>query len=63
VLRFDTPDGAAHRFVDPTGIAAARYDATPGTTILLRPDGHVAARWRQYDPALVAAACRRALGG
>ena len=63
VLRFDTPDGAAHRFVDPTGIAAARYDATPGTTILLRPDGHVAARWRHYDPALVAAACRRALGG
>ena len=63
VLRFAAPDGAAHLFVDPTSIAATRYDATPGTTILFRPDGHVAARWHHYDPVLVAAACRRALGG
>ena len=63
VLRFSPPDGSAQLFVDPASIAATRYDATPGTTILFRPDGHVVARWRHYDPALVAAACRRAVGG
>jgi len=62
VLRFAAPDGAEHVFVDPASLAAVRYDATPGTTILFRPDGHVAARWRHYDPALVTAACQRALG-
>ena len=40
--------GALH---DAHGLAAARYDAQPGTTILLRPDQHVAGRWRQHDPA------------
>jgi 3-(3-hydroxy-phenyl)propionate hydroxylase len=62
VLRFDAPDGAAHVFIAHDGLAAARYDATPGTTVLFRPDGHVAGRWRHYDQALVAAACTRALG-
>ena len=62
VLRFAAPDGRAHLFVAPTGIAAARYDATPGTTVLFRPDGHVAGRWRRFDAGLVAAACRTALG-
>ena len=62
VLRFAAPDGAPHVFVAPESLAATRYDATPGTTILFRPDGHVAGRWRRYDPALIAAACRRALG-
>ncbi len=47
---------------DREGLAAARYDAQPGTAVLLRPDQHVAARWRSFDPVAVAAARRRALG-
>jgi 3-(3-hydroxy-phenyl)propionate hydroxylase len=41
---------------------ARRYDATPGTTYLLRPDQHVVARWRQLDSAKVQAAWARAIG-
>jgi 3-(3-hydroxy-phenyl)propionate hydroxylase len=44
-----------------TGTAAARYDARPGTVVLLRPDQHVCARWRAPTAADVAAALRRAL--
>jgi 3-(3-hydroxy-phenyl)propionate hydroxylase len=43
------------------GLAAKRYDASPGTTYLLRPDQHVCARWREPSAALVRAALRRAL--
>ena len=45
---------------DPRGIAAKRYDAKPGTVYLLRPDQHVAARWRTLDAAKVKAAVARA---
>jgi len=45
--------------VDAEGLLAARYDARPGTVYLLRPDQHVAARWRAFDPAKVSAALRR----
>ena len=45
---------------DPRGIAAQRYDAKPGTVYLLRPDQHVAARWRALDVARVRAAVARA---
>ncbi len=45
------------------GLAAKRYDATPGTAYLLRPDGHVAARWRRPTQQAVQAALQRALGG
>jgi 3-(3-hydroxy-phenyl)propionate hydroxylase len=44
-----------------SGTAAARYDARPGTVVLLRPDQHVCARWRAPTAADVAAALRRAL--
>ena len=47
---------------DSAGRFAQRYDATPGTTYLLRPDQHVAARWRAFDAAQVAAALARATG-
>jgi len=46
---------------DPAGLAAARYDAQPGTAYLLRPDGYVAARFRHPTrPALDAALARAA---
>ncbi len=37
-------------FADAAGLAAARYDAEPGTAYLLRPDGYVAARFRHPTP-------------
>jgi 3-(3-hydroxy-phenyl)propionate hydroxylase len=52
-------DGA--HLVDHQGLAAQRYDARPGTAVLLRPDGHVAARWRSPTEAAVRAAVRHAL--
>ncbi|WP_439573707.1 FAD-dependent oxidoreductase [Phreatobacter sp.] len=44
------------------GIFAARFDSRPGSTFLVRPDGHLAARWRAHDPVEVTAALRRAKG-
>jgi 3-(3-hydroxy-phenyl)propionate hydroxylase len=46
---------------DTQGVLAQRYDAQPGTVYLIRPDQHVAARWRQFDDSQAIAALRRAL--
>jgi 3-(3-hydroxy-phenyl)propionate hydroxylase len=46
---------------DVDGLLAERYDLQPGTTVLLRPDQHVCARWRHADPAVVRAALLRVL--
>ena len=54
------PAGGFRCIEDPRGIAAQRYDAQPGTVYLLRPDQHVAARWRMLDASKVKAAVARA---
>jgi 3-(3-hydroxy-phenyl)propionate hydroxylase len=50
-----------HDLLDSDGMLARRYDARPGTTYLIRPDQHVAARWRGFDADKINAALRRAL--
>jgi 3-(3-hydroxy-phenyl)propionate hydroxylase len=47
--------------VDADGVLGERYDAQPGTVYLIRPDQHVAARWRAFDRAKAEAALRRCL--
>ncbi len=47
--------------IDSEGLAARRCDARAGTVYLIRPDQHVAARWRGYDAAALQAALARAL--
>lgn len=54
--------GDANVWHDVQGLAAERYDATPGTVYLIRPDQHVCARWRQIDASALAAARDHALG-
>jgi len=58
------PQGAAAgpgEVIDVQGLLATHYDATPGTFYLIRPDQHVAARWRHFDTAKVKAALDRCL--
>jgi 3-(3-hydroxy-phenyl)propionate hydroxylase len=55
------PDGL-RVFVDSKNRFAERYDAQPGTTYLIRPDQHVAARWRAFDAAAITSALARATG-
>jgi 3-(3-hydroxy-phenyl)propionate hydroxylase len=47
---------------DKEGLVARRFDARPGTAYLIRPDQHVAARWRRFDAGAVRAALARATG-
>jgi 3-(3-hydroxy-phenyl)propionate hydroxylase len=47
---------------DAKGLAARRCDASPGMALLLRPDQHVCARWRQIDAVAIELAYRRATG-
>jgi 3-(3-hydroxy-phenyl)propionate hydroxylase len=55
------PDGL-RVFVDSKNRFAERYDAQSGTTYLIRPDQHVAARWRAFDAAALTSALARATG-
>jgi len=52
--------GGLRVLVDAAGRFAERYDSLPGTAYLLRPDQHVAARWRVFDADQVNAALARA---
>jgi len=45
---------------DSQGLLTQRFDATPGTYYLLRPDQHVCARWRQFDVDAIQSAVLRA---
>jgi 3-(3-hydroxy-phenyl)propionate hydroxylase len=58
MIRIGGPDG----LIDAQGLAKQRYDAEPGSSYLLRPDGYVAARFRHPTPEAVAAALARAGG-
>ncbi len=46
-----------------SALARERYDAAAGAVYLMRPDQHVAARWRRWDATRVRAALARAMGG
>ena len=62
VVTLGEAPGEGTDLIDGQGLAARRYDAAPGTWYLFRPDQHVAARGRRFDPAAVLAARDRALG-
>ena len=47
---------------DQTGRLFPLYGATEGACYLVRPDGHVLARWRDFDPSSILSALSAALG-
>jgi 3-(3-hydroxy-phenyl)propionate hydroxylase len=47
---------------DSEGLAAERFDARAGSFYLLRPDQHISARWRAFEPEAVRRALLRATG-
>ncbi|RMF09805.1 MAG: FAD-dependent oxidoreductase, partial [Alphaproteobacteria bacterium] len=57
-----TDTGGLPLIEDREGLLAERYDGKPGTLYLLRPDHHVAARWRRLDAARIRQARDRATG-
>ncbi|MBV1693773.1 MAG: FAD-dependent oxidoreductase [Hyphomicrobiales bacterium] len=54
--------GASGGHRDAEGLIASRYDLTPGAAYLIRPDGHVAARFRTVATGRLDAALARATG-
>jgi 3-(3-hydroxy-phenyl)propionate hydroxylase len=54
------PAGALRVLEDYTGRFVERYDAEPGTVYLIRPDQHVAGRWRACDAERIEEALARA---
>jgi 3-(3-hydroxy-phenyl)propionate hydroxylase len=63
----DVPEGVrllavGKDLIDARGLFAKRYDATPGSAFLVRPDQYLCYRLRTWEPAGLAAARARALG-
>ena len=56
-----TNSGNGH-IADSNGLLHRHYDARPGTYYLVRPDQHVAARWREFNREKVFRAMERATG-
>jgi 3-(3-hydroxy-phenyl)propionate hydroxylase len=54
---------AGKDFEDSKGLVTERYDGKDGAVYLIRPDQHIAARWRNFDPKKVLAAINRATAG
>jgi 3-(3-hydroxy-phenyl)propionate hydroxylase len=63
VLSGATPahEAGAGCVIDRLGCVAERYDLLPGTVVLLRPDQHVCARWRQPSAQALRASMMRAM--
>ena len=55
-----TADTKLRTLVDSEGLLAKRFDAQAGTTYLMRPDQHIAARWRSLGAQRVLDALLRA---
>jgi 3-(3-hydroxy-phenyl)propionate hydroxylase len=47
---------------DESGFFNQRFDTSPGSTYLVRPDQHLAARWRHANSSAVESASRRLRG-
>ena len=65
LICIDTADRRREEAVylrDDKGVLNQRYDLGESAVYLIRPDQHVAARWRHFDPDAVEAALQRALG-
>jgi 3-(3-hydroxy-phenyl)propionate hydroxylase len=55
--------GEAHANIfDKHGLLKKHYDAEPGTFYLIRPDQHIAARWRKFEPNKIQLAMLKASG-
>ena len=64
IVQIDRPDGASKSgFIDNSSLAHERYDADGGAAYLIRPDQHVAARWRTVDRKKILEALSKATGG
>lgn len=62
LLRASRTPGDDQALVDVDGSLFAGYGARPGSAYLVRPDRHVAARWKRLDPALLPDALNLAQG-